>query len=393
MGQHVFDNTLNHSNPCQQQWVDTDGDLQIALSHLEKAEILAIDTEFTRERTFLPIPALIQISDGNTSWLIDAIKLDLGPLADQLIDSEQKKLFHSASQDMEIFDIITKGRPLKKVVDTQLAAQFLGINQGSIGLSNLVEQLLGIQLEKSQTVSDWSIRPLSDKQLQYAREDVEHLHEVWGILESKLQEEDKFEDFIEESHFQSQLKDPIESFCEKQLKFTDSPRYKALYRKILEWRESQALKSNIPRGWILKEGQIRKIASNDDPQSWLNPQILSPKQHQRYAPIFKSLHKEFSELSSKRQSISLEERQWFDTLSGKIRSKIQSVAQKKDVPPEMICNQRTLKHKTQLMIKNRSYDPFGRWRGRWLDSSLEPMVKNFFESKNLAVDKGPISVS
>ena len=178
MRQHVFGNNLSPAPSAEQRWIGTDKDLLEALSQLEKAESLAIDTEFTRERTFLPIPALIQISDGQVCWLIDAIGLNLKPLADQLVESQQDKLFHSASQDMEIFDIVTEGRSLTQVVDTQLAAQFLGMSQGSIGLSDLVEQILGIQLEKSQTVSDWSIRPLSEKQLNYAREDVEHLHAV-----------------------------------------------------------------------------------------------------------------------------------------------------------------------------------------------------------------------
>lgn len=384
---------MKPDQPCQQRWIDTDGDLQVAISHLEESEVLGIDTEFTRERTFLPIPALIQISDGEICWLIDAIKLNLNPLAEFLVKSEAMKLFHSASQDMEIFDIVMDGRRLSHVVDTQLAAQFLGMSQSSIGLSSLVEQLLGIELEKSQTVSDWSIRPLSEKQLTYAREDVEHLHAIWKILENKLKEENKYEDFIEESLFQSQLKDPVESFCEKQLKFTDSPRYKALFRKILQWREDQAKKSNIPRGWILKEAQIRKIASSDQPDSWLDPHILSPKQHRRYSPAFVAFHTEFSELSSKRQTISLEERQWFDSLSGKIRSKIQSVAQKKGIPPELICNQRTLKHRTQTMIQERKYLPFEGWRGRWLDPTLDPLVKSFFESKTKLVEKGETGAS
>lgn len=389
MRQHDFDNILTLFSPCEQRWVDTSESLQAALTELSTAELFAIDTEFTRERTFLPIPALIQISDGSNCWLIDAIKLNLDPLADFFVTNEKIKLFHSASQDMEIFDIITAGRPLKNVIDTQLAAQFLGMNQGSIGLSNLVEQLLGIQLDKSQTVSDWSIRPLSDKQLQYAREDVEHLHTVWNILEKKLKNDNKYEDFVEESHYQSHLKDPIDSFCEKLLKFTDSPRYKALYRKILEWRESQARKSDLPRGWILKDAQIRKIVSSDDPNTWLHPQILSPKQHKRYAPVFINFHKEHEALSSKRESISLEERQWFDSLSGKIRSKIQSVALKKGIPPELICNQRTLKHRTQTMIKERTYRPFEGWRGKWLDSSLRPLVTEFFKTKSAAVEKSP----
>lgn len=338
---------------------------------------MAIDTEFLREKTFLPIPALIQISDGETCFLFDPIQCDLKLLGEFLVSSQQIKIFHSGSQDYEVFDLFVDHQRLPNTVDTQLAAQFLNSDQ-SMGLGNLISNILNIEIGKTETVSDWTKRPLTEKQLTYACEDVLYLHQVYALLEHRLKKAKKFDYFIQECQIQNQLKDPTINMFEKHIKSTDSLKLRAIFKDLLSWREDMALRKNLPRNWILKDVQLKKIAKVNDPQQWLNSELLTEKQVSSYSKDFNEIHIRHQSLSSKAISISHQEKIDFEKLFGLIKNRLQRCANRAELPVELICNQRTLKQKVHQMIHTKKFEPFEEWRGELLNSSLQQVFDQFF---------------
>lgn len=355
--------------------IEDQAEVETAIAQLESATSLAIDTEFTRERTFFPIPSLIQISDGRKIYLFDAIKTDLTPLCDILSNSSLEKIIHSASQDLEVFEQLID-KPLENIVDSQIAAQFL--QHANLGLAGLLNDLLDIQLEKSQTVSDWSRRPLSEKQLHYASEDVLHLHELYACLKKELEKANKLEFFMEECREMGHQRSTTDNILEKNLKSTDSDRFRAVLKDLIEWREAMAKRINLPRTWILKDVQLKKIAQSEDTTKWEHPEILSPKQMRQYGPTFTGFHQQHQDLSPKRISISQEDRILFDQMSAKFRKRIQKTMDQWNIPAEIFSNQRNLKSRIQNMIRERKFIPWSGWRGQLLNEPLGQQFKSFF---------------
>jgi ribonuclease D len=358
------------------QLIENEEELIKALTILAQVDTIAIDTEFMREKTYYPIPSLIQISDGNHIYLFDAIRCNIYPLGKYLIESEQVKIVHSGSQDIEIFSLICSGGRLKNLVDTQIAAQFL-MMEDCLGLGNLISELLRIEINKSQTVSNWVKRPLNEKQLEYAAEDVLYLHQIFGLLKQRLTKAERWDYFLEECSLQNHLKDPIDSLMEKHAKSSDSKRYKAILKDLFKWREKVAQHKNLPKSWVLKDFQLKKIAKHNSEKVWLQNELLTEKQHKSYTPTFLSIHQKHQSLSSKSQSMSNHDRNLFENLHGLLKKKIASYAMKKSIPMEMICNQRQLKSKVKKMIEQKTYFGFEGWRGELLNISLASVFQMF----------------
>lgn len=340
---------------------------------------MAIDTEFFREKTFFPIPALIQISDGETCFLFDAVKCDLKPLGEYLLQSQQLKIFHSGSQDYEVFDIYIDRQRLPNTVDTQLAAQFINMSH-CMGLGNLISELLNIEIPKTETVSDWIKRPLTEKQIQYACEDVLYLHQIYDILEHRLKESGKLEYFLSECELQNQWKDSTITVFEKNVKNSDSLRFQAIFKALLNWREDMAIHKNLPRNWILKDGQLKKIAKSFQPEQWQQIQLLSDKQIENYGPIFENIHKKYQDLSPKPIQTSQRDKLDFEKCFGIVKSRCQRQAQRADVPFEILFNTRNLKNLVHNIIKHRRFEPLMGWRGELLNESLTQACQPFVDA-------------
>ncbi len=147
--------------------IDQDAALAEHCSRWLKLPFVAIDTEFVRTETFFPIAGLIQIGDGEQAFLIDPLKIqDWTPLVALLESPEVVKVLHACGEDLEVFQHLCSAR-VAPLFDTQLAAAYLGMDF-SMGYSRLVSKLLGIELDKNETRSDWLQRPLTAQQLQYA---------------------------------------------------------------------------------------------------------------------------------------------------------------------------------------------------------------------------------
>ena len=241
---------------------DTDT-LAKACERLSDGDFLAVDTEFHRESTYWPKLCLVQAANSDFDILIDPLanNLDMTPFLELLAEKSRVKVFHAARQDMEIFTRMI-GAPIAPIFDSQIAAMACGLGD-SISYENLVMQLLKARIDKSSQFTDWTRRPLSTKQLHYARGDVTHLREAYVIMRDKLERMDRMRWIEEET---SILTDPATYDTSpenawKRMKLR-KPRqdYLALIAAVSAWREKLAQDLDKPRSRILKDDAIQEIA-------------------------------------------------------------------------------------------------------------------------------------
>lgn len=246
----------------QLQYIDNTDELKHYCESIKLSPWLAIDTEFQREKTYYSKLALIQIATTNSLAIIDPLACDINPLLDILYDKNILKVFHAARQDQEIFYDM-RGEPLAPVFDTQIAAPILG-HPEQAGYGRLVEDILGVQLSKAHSRTDWTRRPLSQDQLTYAADDVIYLAKLYPLLEKELQEKDRlswvapaFKDLSTTSLYAN----PPE-LAWKRIRAGKKLKGPALsiLQTLAEWREARAQEKNIPRGWLIKDDILVELA-------------------------------------------------------------------------------------------------------------------------------------
>ena len=247
----------------QEAFIDHPRQLADFCRALEEAPWLAVDTEFHRERTYYPELCLIQVSDGRRAACIDPLALeDLTPLAERLLDPAITKVFHAGRQDLEIF-LQLWGRLPAPVFDTQPAAALLGLGD-QLGYGSLIQRLLGVELAKDHSRTDWSQRPLDQAQIRYALDDVIYLGQAYERMVARLEELGRLEWLAPE--FET-LTDPA---TYHQDPHTLWQRVKgrqhlkgvrlAVLQALAAWREEQAQARNKPRRWILKDEVLLELA-------------------------------------------------------------------------------------------------------------------------------------
>ncbi len=222
---------------------------------------IGLDTEFLRERTYRAELCLVQLSSSSDAACVDPLALrDLTPLAQILTSTAITKVMHASRQDVEVlYPIAGLVRP---VFDTQIAAALTGL-PAQIGYGELVRRLLQKELAKSHTRTDWSRRPLSPEQIEYALDDVRYLLPLKSALEEQLERSGRMQWLAEELHeledTRSLVPDPSEAWLRiKGLRSLDAPRER-LAQLLAAWRERRAIERNRPRGWILEDAALRDI--------------------------------------------------------------------------------------------------------------------------------------
>jgi ribonuclease D len=225
---------------------------------------IAIDTEFMRESTFWPILCLVQISGADDAVVIDPLakNIDLEPLFDLLCDAPVIKVFHAARQDMEVL-LHLSGRMPKPIFDTQIAAMVCGFGD-SVGYDTLVAKLTGARIDKSLRFTDWSRRPLSDKQLLYALSDVTHLRPAYEKLARRLNKTDRTSWLEEEMTVltspETYQTDPQEAWRRIKAR-SGNARFLSVLRAIAAWRETEARARDVPRNRVLRDQALSEIAA------------------------------------------------------------------------------------------------------------------------------------
>lgn len=239
-------------------------DLAAACQRIAKHPYVAVDTEFLRETTYWPKLCVVQLAGPGEAVLIDALAetLDLTPLLDLMRDERVVKVFHAGRQDIEI--VFHKGGFIPTpVFDTQVAAMVCGFGD-SISYDQLVNRITGVQIDKSLRFTDWSRRPLSDRQLDYAISDVTHLRDVYHFLAANLAEQDRSSWVKEEMAVLTSIDTydikPENAWNRLKMRVR-KPIELAILMELAAWREREAQSKDVPRGRIMKDETIFEIAA------------------------------------------------------------------------------------------------------------------------------------
>ncbi len=313
-------------------------------NQLQDSAYLAIDTEFTRRHTYYSKLQLIQIAAPEAEFCIDPIRCsDLAVLKVLYTSPSKTIIFHSATQDLEaLYPLL--GYP-EILFDTQIAAMLCGYRD--ISYKAVVKQVLGVELSKDMTTSNWNKRPFLKEQLMYAMDDVRYLLDVYGILSAKLCEAGRFdwlreecENLIDSQRKSNEQDAPWKSFHTG----SNLPNQEQhIAKKLLIWREQRARLKNLPRNWILTNQQIIELA------------IRKPRNYKQLVQIHRIGRKAHSlwtreilsivNSSVPKKSGAVWKREYAlseiqTKRSNTILKEVKKIAKKIDLPPELLCTRR-----------------------------------------------------
>ena len=336
-----------------------------------------------REKTFYPQLALVQIGDADGhAALFDPIPEAVDgrdPRTDTVLirllgDRDTVKVMHSASEDLQALLRYCGALP-RPLFDTQIAAALCGMGPG-LGYQRLIGDLLGVELEKSQTRSDWLRRPLSEAQQHYAAEDVTHLLAAYEILHERLTRLGRL--------------DWLQADCERllgtaddapdpepQLSFRPAERMNAdqqrLLRRLLRWRDQRARERDLPRTWVIDNDSVlaliyRRPRSRNDFDQLLDAQKRAPRRARD--DLFELVNAEFS---ADETDIPLSEPQspWLRERSKPVRSAIMELAERLEIPEGLLCNRRQAE---SLVASGEWPEALQGWRRELLEPVLTPLL-------------------
>lgn len=245
--------------------ITTTDDLAAFCKPLANAEFVAVDTEFMRERTYWPKLCLAQVAGPDEAAAIDALAdgIDLSPLDELMANPNVLKVFHAARQDLEIFYLRMTKVPAP-LFDTQVAAMVCGHGEAA-SYESLATKLAKARIDKSSRFTDWSRRPLSERQITYALSDVTHLRVVYEKLRRQLEKTGRLPWIAEEM---AVLNDPATYRADPELAWRRlkprgaSPRLLGVLKEVAAWRERTAQRIDIPRQRLIRDEQLLEIASH-----------------------------------------------------------------------------------------------------------------------------------
>lgn len=339
-------------------WVDDiDGALNL-INQLDENVEYAVDTEFERSRTFYLNPAVLQIKCNDQFYLVD---ISIPSIAAKVMKPIKSLVLHSGSEDLELWYQITGQKP-DRVFDTQVAAALSGHSLHTSYL-NLVQEIMGVELDKAMSRSDWLARPLSDEQIKYAIEDILYLDEFKSVLVEQVESrgltnlfnvlmQQMLDNITIDRHNEKMFQKLVKS---ERLNHDDA---KKLWL-ILNWRDEMAKKRNKPRNWILKPPQIiqviRKVKSYSDLfHLGLHPNFVK---HHGKNLLSIMLSKDAGILSKLPAQIRLNSQQG-NQLS-EMKQRLKQVAERYDIEPSIIINVSDLK---KLAFENGQLEDLATWR-------------------------------
>lgn len=338
---------------------------------------LALDTEFLRERTYRPQLCLIQIAQESRSSCIDPLALDdLAPFAELLANPGQVKVLHAASQDLEVLHQRLGILPAP-LFDTQIAAALCGLGE-QVGYAALVERLLGVSLAKAHSRTDWSRRPLSDEQLDYALDDVRYLPETHAILVERLDSlgrtawlQEDCAALLDPSRW---TQEPLEAW--RRLKGWQRlpPAAFPRLRQLAAWRERRAQALDRPRRWVLDDETLVQLVTRPprNIHALLHGNLLPPGLRGAADEIMAALDAAQHDDTPPPPTwtpMRGEERERFDQLT----RTLDGLAQELDLPSGLLVTRGELE---QLARGQSNLDRLQGWRGELLRAPLGAILQD-----------------
>jgi len=255
--------------------ITTTEQLKTTVERFSKANFITVDSEFIRESTFFPQLCLIQIASPDEEWLIDPLAegIDLEPFFALMRNEQVLKVFHSARQDLEIIYHRGQGTIPTPLFDSQIAAMVLGFGD-SIAYDQLVNHICGASIDKSSRFTDWSLRPLSEKQHAYALADVTYLRDIYLHLAQELHKTGRGAWLSQEMNIltaPATYENPPEEAWKRIKTRRLGSQEMAILVKLAAWRETQARQRDMPRRHILRDETLVEIAE----QKPLNARALT----------------------------------------------------------------------------------------------------------------------
>ena len=376
-------------SPFTDEWslITSNVELKAHCSRWSATGIIGVDTEFVRERTYRPCPALIQVADNHGIALIDPLTIsDFSPLKDILLDSSVVKLMHASDEDLEVLELLT-GETVSNVFDTQLAAAFAGYGF-SLGYRHLLEILLQVSLDKDQTRSDWLKRPLSSSQLRYAVLDVAYLLAIHDRLSLELETLGRStwlqEEFKHRRRARSVNNLQEAAYLRIRGRGTLQPTQRVVLRALCQWREVEAIARNIPRRHLLRDEVLLRLASDSTSGTSSLRKItgLSEKVRTRYGEALVAC------ITSARANLPTDIDNHVNLRPHANQLKrwkeiTRTKAQANNLPPELLANQRALEALLISSMKTPVHIPtvFKGWRFKVI---AEILLNDISDSGSLA---------
>ena len=355
--------------PVSSSWsfIATTKALEAACDIWVNTGVIGLDTEFFRETTYFPRPALIQVAGAQGVSLIDPLAVsDLDSLKAVLMERAVVKVMHACDEDLEVLELVTGGS-VENVFDTQLAAAFAGYGF-SLGYQNLVEQLFGIVLDKNETRSNWLRRPLSSAQLRYAALDATYLLPMHDRLFREIEATGRSAWPNEElehrrrSRSNENLLETIYLRVRGRGKLT--PDQRRVLRALCQWRETEAMVQDSPRRHLLSDGLLVKLAgiASTDVTSLEDVQGLPVGIRTRYGQSLLACIGQAGSDGSPQTDTVVNLKPYSDQLD-RLKSVVQRIAETHNLPPELLANRRMLEELvvsvvTQEMVPSK----FQGWR-------------------------------
>jgi ribonuclease D len=346
------------------RWIADDDAFAALCERLVPARQIGLDTEFMRVRTFLPELALLQFAADGPVVLVDPLPLrSLEPLGAVLRSASPRKIMHSASEDLIALAPIARG-PVAGLFDTQVAAAFAGLGHG-VGYQRLVADLLGVQLEKSQTRSNWLARPLSEGQLGYAAADVAHLSLLHDALVERLDRRGTLAWCLDECDRIARIGADDAPPANPHWEFRNAFRWplerQARLKRLLDWREGIARRFDKPRTWILDNPAVAGLVSEPpaslaDLEQRMTGQRSLPRRER--PALFELLHLPMSPealaIAPIPEPLRGEDERRVDTL----RDRVAARAAELDLPPALLAPRRLL----EAMVRGQLPSELDGWR-------------------------------
>ncbi|MGE6607270.1 ribonuclease D [Halomonas sp. NPDC076908] len=364
------------------QWLDTPDALDAACEQVADASVIALDTEFFRENTFFPVPALIQFTAGEEAYLVDPVAIPCTDKFRSLLQNSAIKLLHACSEDLEVFQHWAGVLPTP-LMDTQVVQGFLGENPG-MGYQKLVEFWVGETLPKEETRSNWLVRPLTPAQCHYAALDVIYLLKVWTLQEEKLAILGRREwvdaecaSLIEQAG--RSVDNDQQWYTRQRQLWRLTPRQMEAYRLMTTWREGETRRRDLPRNWLVSDKLLLAIAEKMPNNRFelaevdgIKPMLIKKEGDSLLAMVKQALHCDEVKLPTR----------WPDPMHPAFKSRFKAIkkvitakASDLGVAPEILMRRRDIETLVMQDLAGEALALPSGWRGDYLNAALSEALK------------------